>query len=102
MTRGAIGPYRKRLRASPALLHATVLFRFPLEVSNRPRGHSLSTSPFSKRDRIRAYAAHQQMPAVRDLCGLRGPPCGQYRLNKKDVSKGSVFESEIVMLGTFA
>src|SRR5881398_2521909 len=31
-----------------------------------------------------------------------GGPCGQYRLNKQDISKGSVFEGEIVMLGTFA
>src|SRR2546428_8260079 len=27
---------------------------------------------------------------------------GQYRLNKQDVSKGSAFEGEIMMLGTFA
>ena len=31
-----------------------------------------------------------------------GDPCGQYRLNKQDISKGSAFEGEIVMLGTFA
>lgn len=30
----------------------------------------LSTSPFSKRDRIRAYTAHDQMPAIYDLLGL--------------------------------
>src|SRR5260370_42291484 len=70
--RGAIGPCPKRLLTSPALWHAIVLVRFPLKVSHRPRGLLLSTSPFSKRDRTRAYAAHSQMPSVCHFNGLWG------------------------------
>jgi hypothetical protein len=29
-------------------------------------------------------------------------PCGQYRLNKEDVSKGSAFEGDVMMLRAFA
>ena len=64
MTRKRRRPCRKRLRASLPLSHATVLFGFPLQVSDRLRGLSLSTPPLCQRYPTSAYAAHQQVKAV--------------------------------------
>src|SRR3989454_6922475 len=50
MTRKTHRPCRKRLRARLPLSHATVLFGFPLQVSDRLRGLSLSTPPLSERN----------------------------------------------------
>src|SRR2546430_5245257 len=50
LTRKTRRPCRKRLRASLPLSHATVLFGFPRQVSDRLRGLSLSTPPFPERD----------------------------------------------------
>lgn len=75
MTREARKPCRKRLRASLPLSHATVLVGFPRKVSDRLRGLSLSTSPFSERNPTRAYAAHQEMPTIYDLLRLWGTVC---------------------------
>jgi len=58
MTRGTRRPCRKRLQARLPLSHAPVLFGFPRQVSDRLRGLSLSTPPFSERDLTSAYAAH--------------------------------------------
>jgi len=44
---------------------------FPRQVSDRLRGLSLSTSPFSERNPTRAYAAHEDMPAIGNLKRLR-------------------------------
>src|SRR5437588_12941103 len=74
MTREARRPCRKRLQAGLPLSHATVLLGFPRQVSDRLRGLSLSTSPFSERNPTRAYAAHDQMPAVTHAGAACGAP----------------------------
>ena len=50
MTRKTRRPCRKRLQTRLPLSHATVLFGFPLQVSDRLRGLLLSTPPFSERN----------------------------------------------------
>src|SRR6266536_1418735 len=85
MTREAFRPCRKRLRAGLPLSHATVLLGFPRQVSDRLRGLSLSTSPFSERNSTRAYAAHDQMPAVAHL-----PRLWSALTNSRSIFRGTV------------
>src|SRR5258708_38774880 len=71
MTRKTRRPCRNRLRARLRLSHATVLFGFPRQVSDRLRGLLLSTPPFSERYLTSAYAAHDQVVAVSHLDRMR-------------------------------
>src|SRR5713226_8326648 len=74
MTRETRRPRRKRLRASLPLLHATVLFGFPRQVSNRLRGPCSQPLFPLKRINTSAYTAHDQMPAVAHAGAACGAP----------------------------
>src|SRR6266496_3599603 len=85
MTREAFRPCRKRLRAGLPLSHATVLLGFPRQVSDRLRGLSLSTSPFSERNSTRASAAHDQVPPVAHL-----PRLWSALTNSRSIFRGAI------------
>ena len=95
MTRKTRRPCRKRLRASLPLSHATVLFGFPLQVSDRLRGLSLSTPPLSERYPTSAYAAHQEDGTIQQFefaSGQLPPPLTMQFLTTR--KKGSFVKSE--------
>src|SRR6266487_84431 len=85
LTRKTRRPCRKRLQASLPLSHATVLFAFPRQVSDRLRGLLLSTPPFSERCLTNAYAAHHEVVPISDLPGVRGTTCGCLRIRPRTI-----------------
>src|SRR2546428_1359325 len=73
MTRKTHRPCRKRLRARLPLSHATVLFGFPLQVSDRLRGLSLSTPPLSERNLNKRLCGAPTSGTDQQLGSLAGP-----------------------------
>jgi hypothetical protein len=81
MTRKTRRPHPKRLQVRLPLSHATVLFGFPRQVSDRLRGLSLSTPPFSERNLNKRLCGAPRDGTGRLPALLEGRLCARRRHN---------------------